>query len=117
MRVGRREFLFGSLSGSVLAQSLMAPAASTLTMLTPADGTVFDSSISTFFPAIAGQPNFASEIRPFLVLLRNNTALTAKGYDVRWMIKSDSGSVVAIDNYFVQRHRMPRKEAKTIEPS
>lgn len=117
--LGRRWFLSGALVGGLLPRATPQSAPSpvlNLTALLPSDGVAFDSALANFFPALTAAPNFGVSIRPYLVILKNDTNLVAKGYAVRWAVQSGSGIVRNVDNYLIQRHQMPRREAKILRP-
>lgn len=63
----------------------------------------FDSDVEQNFPGLTRIPQY-DQIRPFLVLLTNQTALTAKAYAVRWKVSTAEGPEHVLDSLFVRTH-------------
>jgi len=68
-----------------------------LSLISPGDPG-FDSELSSDFPGISGLPNFEA-LRPFLVILRNDTSRTARAYAVEWRMLNIDG----VSHPFIQR--------------
>ena len=84
---------------------LRAPAAdrvsSSLTVVTPSEGD-FDALLNDYFPGISGMANFES-VRPYLLLIRNDTALPAVAYAVRWDVAYAGDGTQTWENYYALR--------------
>ena len=73
-----------------------------LTLVQPGDPD-FSILIDTYYPGLRSLPDYES-IRPFLGLLRNDTASTAYAYAVVWDLHYADGAIKPISTYFVKRH-------------
>ncbi len=84
---------------------LRAPAAnqvgSSLTVVSPSAG-AFNALLNAYFPGVSGMPNFES-LRPYLLLIRNETTLPAVAYAVRWDISYEHGDTGVLEKYYVLR--------------
>lgn len=60
-----------------------------LTFITPADPR-FDGDVDAYFPGFTGLPTY-EELRPFLIILRNDNSVTARAYAVRWELEDNNG--------------------------
>jgi hypothetical protein len=74
---------------------------SSLTMVSPSQSD-FVALLDRYFPGITGMSSFQS-LRPYLVLIRNDTAPAAVAYAVRWDVTYGNGSTQTWENYYVLR--------------
>lgn len=73
--------LVGAFTHSTSAQANNTPH---LTLVLPQDQT-FDAVIQENYPGLASQDNYTN-IKPYLVILENNTELAATAYDIEWTV-------------------------------
>jgi hypothetical protein len=85
-----------------------------LTMLTPSSPD-FASVLSGVFPGVWGEAGFA-RVRPYLVILRNDTPLPAVAYALVWTVRSRGGYVGHPRRFFVNTAFVPRIEETVIAP-
>lgn len=124
-RIGEKHFRLGWLEGCGLALLLclaLAPGAlaqqhgtlhlrvrqtatQSLTLITPSDP-LFEGTLDTYFPGLSQENGYQKSIQPFLVLVRNDTALTAMAYAITWKVNYTNGSVGAHRAIFLNRPLM-----------
>jgi hypothetical protein len=73
-----------------------------LTLIKPSDP-LFDGTIDTYFPGLSDEPGYQTSIRPFLVIVRNDTALTAVAYAITLTMDYEGGSSRRRQAMFVGR--------------
>lgn len=87
------------------ALELPAPKANevtqSLTLFRPIDAD-FDILLSTHFPGFSEASTFQS-LRPYLVLVRNDGAVSAIAYTIQWTVKYEDGSVQSLANTYIPR--------------
>ncbi|MGH9444602.1 MAG: hypothetical protein ACRD3O_02550 [Terriglobia bacterium] len=83
-------------------------ATSSLTLIQPTDPT-FESLLDSYFPGLSSSANYQA-IRPFLVLVQNNTGLGAVAYAIHWALPE------TFYMRFVTTRLTYRSAKKTIRP-
>lgn len=102
--------LICTIPSSVAAQ---ASAPRTLTLIRP-DDPEFEALVADKFPGVQSLQNYA-RLKPFLLLLKNETPHWATGYAIEWNIRTSNGSVHRQPFIFLQRHD-PEMQRKVIAP-
>lgn len=67
-----------------------SPPGRPLALIRPGDAG-FDRDMEAYFPQYAAEPNYQA-LRPYLVILQNNTNRTARAYDLRWQAQRANGA-------------------------
>lgn len=66
-------------------------ASQSLTLIKPTDAD-FESTLDTYFPGVSQEPGYQRKIRPFLVIVRNDTSTPAVAYAIQWEEHYSDGS-------------------------
>ena len=77
-------------------------ATQSLTLIKPSDP-LFDGMIDQFYPGLSDAAGYQTSLHPFLVMVRNDTAVTAVAYAITWTLHYSDGSVKPISAMFVNR--------------
>lgn len=97
-----------------LGQSNPRAASQGLTVIAPSDPN-FDGLLGSYFGAISTAPLYP-QMRPYFLLLRNDTGSTAEGYSVGWETRTAGGAVYHTEQTFVARHRQTEENAVKLAP-
>ena len=90
-------------------------ASQSLTLVKPTDPD-FESTLDSYFPGLSLEDGYQQAIRPFLVILRNDSGLPAAAYAITWTARYESGWVRPLRNMFVNRPLMLRLAMTYIPP-
>ena len=63
-----------------------------LPQIKPSDP-LFEGMIDQYYPGLSDAPGYQTSLQPFLVMVRNDTALTAMAYAITWTLHYSDGSV------------------------
>lgn len=85
-----------------------------LTVIHPDDAD-FDLLMNKNFFTFDGLADYRA-IRPFLILLRNDSAHSIRAYAIAWDIVSSNGAVNRFADEFVQRHQEPTARLRAFAP-
>ena len=102
---------------AVVASSSLGQASASphqLTLIHPND-TGFDNLLTTNFPGLASLDGYAI-YRPFLVLLRNDTALTVRAYMLQWQARSFNGESFQLADLIERYDLGPASERVALAP-
>lgn len=86
-----------------------------LTLIKPSDPN-FDSTLESYFPGLSVEDGYQQAIRPFLVIVRNDTGLPAVAYAIRWTPDYGPGWASPLSAMFVNRPLMYRSAMTYIPP-
>jgi hypothetical protein len=106
-------FLLSS-AATAFISSAQTPAPRQLTLIHP-DDPDFDTLLNGNFTGVDNLDGY-SAIRPYLVLLRNDTAHSIRAYAIAWDIQSSNRMVSRLGDEFVQRHQEPRTRLRAFTP-
>ena len=86
-------------------------ATQSLTLIKPSDPD-FDGMIDSDYPGLSDEPGYQTSIRPFLVIVRNDTPLIAVAYAIIWTMHYAVGSdrlrqAVYVDRVLMSREAVP----------
>lgn len=90
-------------------------ASQSLTLIKPTDQD-FDNTLNTYFPGLSLENGYKEAIKPFLVIVKNDTALPAAAYALQWTQYYADGSVRSLPATFVNRHLMQSVATTYIMP-
>lgn len=90
-------------------------ASQSLTLIKPTNPD-FESMLDTYFPGISLEAGYQQAIRPFLVIVRNDTALPAVAYAITWTAHYKGGWVEPLRVMFVNRPLMFRPAMTYVPP-
>lgn len=76
----------------------------------------FDQILEGYFPGITSVEQYQS-IRPFLVLLRNDSSLSAKAYAIHWDLTTSEGSQHELTVSFIRRRLLMPQAEHSIKPA
>jgi hypothetical protein len=77
-------------------------ATQSLTLIKPSDPLV-DGMLAEFYPGLSDAPGYQTSLQPFLVMVRNDTAVTAVAYAIAWTEHYADGSLKSVSAVFVNR--------------
>lgn len=63
----------------------------------------FDAQVEHSYPGLTHREQYEA-VRPFLVLLTSNSALTAKAYAISWQVDTSGGARHHLSTFFVRSH-------------
>jgi hypothetical protein len=86
-----------------------------LTLIRPSDP-IFDGMLDSYFPGLSDEAGYRTSIKPFLVIVENDTALPAVAYAVTWTVHYGSGPVCSPRAVYVNRPLMERRSTTYISP-
>ncbi len=90
-------------------------ASQSLTLIKPTDPN-FDTTLNIYFPGISQEDGYQQAIRPFLVIVRNDTSMSAAAYAIAWTAHYAGGWVEPLRVMFVNRPLMFRPAMTLIPP-
>ncbi len=105
----------GAIAQGVWHLRVRQTATQSLTLIKPSDP-LFEGMIDTYYPGISQEPGYQTSIKPFLVLVRNDTALPAVAYAIMWRVHYKDCSVKSQRAVFVNRHLMFRPAMTYLPP-
>jgi hypothetical protein len=85
-----------------------------LTLIHPDDQN-FESLLANNYPGFQHFEAYQT-VRSFLVLLRNDTANSARAYAIKWEIRGTDGLTHRLQNYYIQKHFLPVTERRPLVP-
>jgi hypothetical protein len=100
---------------SLLPVSSQTGASRQLTLVHPEDS-AFDSLLNANFPGIQNLESYGA-IRPFLVVLRNDTSHRGRAYVIQWEIQRSDGMLDGLQAHHIQKPFAPGKDRRTLVPS
>jgi hypothetical protein len=110
----RAIFLILLVSGASLSAIAQTGASRQLTLKHPGDSD-FDAILNARYPGFADLENYRA-IRPFLVLMRNDTPHSAMSYAIKWTIQSADGMSHELENHYVQKYFGPATVRRALSP-
>lgn len=105
----------GALGQRVRHLRVRQTATQSLTLIKPSDP-AFEVMIDTYYPGLSDEPGYQKSIRPFLVVVRNDTALPAMAYAITWTVHYAEGHTRRRQAVFVNSPLMDRAAMKYIPP-
>lgn len=93
--------LFAQQRGLVLQIPATDEVSTSLTLINPSDAN-FSALLDEYFPGVSSVPNFQN-MRPYLMLIRNDTALPAVAYALKWDVVYQYGGSQTLEKDYVLR--------------
>lgn len=90
-------------------------ATSSLTLIKATDPN-FEGMLDTYFPGLSQEDGYQQAIKPFLVIVRNDTEFPAVAYAITWTVHYTPGWVRPLRRVFINTHLMYRPAMTYIPP-
>jgi hypothetical protein len=110
----RTLFLFVLVSASTPGASAQLGESRQLTLMHPQE-TDFEAILNASYPGFTNLDNYRA-IRPFLVLVRNDSSHSAMSYAIEWDIRSRDGMSHPLENHFIQKYFGPVAQRRAFGP-